>query len=93
LHRNELEFTYEFIGNFHGKIGKLLTTTQHNSPPSHENNDAYVIYWTPLTPQVQNAIYFGMAYGDRRTPKTKALFLINEFLRLPAKFSKQKWSF
>jgi hypothetical protein len=27
FHRNELEFTNEFIGNFHGKIGKLLTTT------------------------------------------------------------------
>jgi hypothetical protein len=27
LHTNKLEFTYEFIGNFHGKIGKLLTTT------------------------------------------------------------------
>jgi hypothetical protein len=36
LNRNELEFTYEFIGNFPGKIGKLLTTTQHNNPPSHE---------------------------------------------------------
>jgi hypothetical protein len=78
LHRNELEFTYEFIGNFHGKIGKLLTTTQHNNPPSHENDDAHVIYWTPLTPQVQNAIYFGMATvelkrqknsTDNRTPK------------------------
>jgi hypothetical protein len=57
----------------HGKIGKLLITTQHNNPPSHENDDAYVIYWTPLTPQVQNAIYFGIAYGDRRTPKTEEL--------------------
>ncbi len=31
LHRNKLEFTYEFIGNFHGNIGKLLTTTQQQS--------------------------------------------------------------
>jgi hypothetical protein len=69
LHRNELEFTYEFISNFHGKIGKLLTTTQHNNPPSHENNDAYVIYWTPLTPQVQNAIYFGMATVELKRQK------------------------
>jgi hypothetical protein len=53
LHRNKLEFTYEFIGNFRGKIGQLLTTTQHNNnPPSHENNDAYVIFWTPLTLQL-----------------------------------------
>jgi hypothetical protein len=35
LHRNKLEFTYEFIGNFHVKIGKyigkLLTTTRQST--------------------------------------------------------------
>jgi hypothetical protein len=31
MHRNKLGFTWEFIGNFQGKIGKLLTTKKQSA--------------------------------------------------------------
>jgi hypothetical protein len=47
LHRNKLGFTWEFIGNFQGKIGKLLTTKKairHESDMAKRTN---AIYLTP----------------------------------------------
>jgi hypothetical protein len=31
MHRNKLGFTWEFIGNFQEKIGKLLTTKKQSA--------------------------------------------------------------
>jgi hypothetical protein len=46
LHRNKLGFTWEFIGNFQGKIGKLYNkkAIRHESDMTKRTN---AIYLTP----------------------------------------------
>jgi hypothetical protein len=49
LHRNKLGFTWEFIGNFQGKIGKLLTTKKQSAmnPTWPRERTTNAIYLTP----------------------------------------------